>query len=303
MIAFVLSGGGTRGPLQVGALRALLEHGLKPDLLVGTSSGALNALYTAACGADLNCVEQLANIWRGVNKNIIYPGNWMTLAWRFLNKANSLYSSDGMRKHIEANLPAGVTTFGDLKIPCYVTAVDLRSSILYLFGEEPQAPVLDAVMASAAIPGIHPPVDYHGLQLVDGGVLDNVPASIAMDKGATTVYVINVGYGGGKLPPAKGAPQVLLRSLNTMMAQSLLEDLKLAVEDPACDLHHIHITAFAGTAFNDFSHTEEMLEAGRAATAEYLANPQPRAVLPPSRGIGEIPSVAGARQYTPPRLR
>ncbi len=300
MIAFVLSGGSTRGPLQVGALQALLESGLQPDFYVGTSTGALNSAYMAACGNDLACVEKLADIWRGADAKVIYPGSWLTLAWRVLSKADSLYSSDGLRAHIQASLPPGVTTFGDLKLPCYITAADLRSNTLFLFGEDPQAPLVEAVMASAALPAIYPPVAYHDLQLVDGGVLDNVPASIAMDKGATTIYVINVGYGGDRLPPARGVMQILTRSLNTMIAQSLLTDLERALESPTIELHHIHISAFSDVAFNDFSKTEEMLAAGREAAQAYLANPQPRAVRPmPSRGVEEVRSVAGARAYVP----
>nr|HMN29444.1 patatin-like phospholipase family protein [Caldilineaceae bacterium] len=197
--AFVLSGAGNRGPLEVGALSALLEKGIRPDLIVGTSAGAINALYLAAHGADDPAItDQMAALWRQADADSIYPGNPVSVAWRFATRADSLYSSDGIRRLIVSALPPGVTMFGQLKIPLYTTATDLISSRLFLFGDDPSAPLVIAALASASVPVIHPPVIYNELQLVDGGVVANVPASVAMNKGATEIYAINAGYGGAK---------------------------------------------------------------------------------------------------------
>ncbi len=274
MIAFALSGGGNRGPLQVGALAALLEHGIRPNLVVGTSAGAINAVYLAVYGPDAD-MHHLAALWRQAKRGLVYPGNPFSIAWRVLIGADSLFPNFGMRQLIERNLPPGVRTFGDLKMPCYVTAADLQTSRLYLFGDDPAAPLVEAVLASASVPGIHPPVEYHGLQLVDGGVIATVPASVAMDKGATTIYVINVGYGGEKRKPVHGFLNILKRTLDTFIAQSIIEDLDRAAADPTIALHHIHITAFKDLPFNDFEHTDEMIEAGYKAAKAYLKNPQP----------------------------
>jgi NTE family protein len=176
---------------------------------------------------------------------------------------------------LQGHLPAGVTEFGQLRLPCYVTAVDLRSGRLFLFGEDPTAPLLEAVLASSSVPALHPPVDYHGLQLVDGGILAMTPAGIAMDKGATTIYAINLASDGEPLPPAKGVLDVIARTLHTYTLQSLHADLDRASGDPTIDLHHIRISAFEGLPFNDFSHVDEMIAAGRAVTDDYLADPQP----------------------------
>ncbi len=300
MIAFALSGGGNRGPLQVGALAALFEHGIHPDFVVGTSAGAINAAYLAARGPDAN-MDELAALWHQANRNLVYPGNPLTMAWRVLIGADSLFPSYGMRQLIERNLPPGVRTFGDLKMPCYITAVDLQTSRLYVFGDDPSAPLVDAIVASASVPGIHPPVEYNGLQLVDGGVVATVPASVAMDRGATTVYVINVGYGGEKRKPVHGFLSVLKRTLDTFLAQSIIQDLDRAAADPTVVLHHIHISAFDDLPFYDFDHIDEMVEAGRRAAEEYLANPQPyvRAQLLPEPG----PEIAGLTEYSPPWYR
>ena len=249
MIAFVLSGGGNRGPLQVGALEVLLSRGIRPDLVVGTSAGAINAAYLAAYGPDAD-MRDLAARWRGVRRDLVYPGNVFTMALRVLMGADSLFPNYGMRQLIEDHLPPGVRTFGDLQLACYVTAVDLRTSRLYLFGEDPDAPLVEAILASASVPGIHPPVPYHGMQLVDGGVVAATPAGIAIDKGATVIYAINVGYGGEPRQPVRGLLAILKRTLDTLIVQSLLDDLDRAAADPAVELHHIHITAFQGIPFN-----------------------------------------------------
>ena len=309
MIAIVLSGGGNRGPLEVGALQALFEHGIWPDMLVGTSAGAINSAFLAAAGTP-DCIPQLAEAWHKGAREVVYPGSLLSMGLRVLSGADSLFPSDGMRRLVSENLPPGVNTFADLKIPCYLTAVDLQSSRLYLFGEDPQGPVVDAVVASCSIPAIHPPVDYHGLQLVDGGVVAATPASVAMEKGANVIYAINVGHGEESMEPAKGIFEIISRTLDTFILQSLLMDLRRAAADPAVELHHIHIPAFSGIAFNDFDHIDEMIVAGRQATEAYLAGPAPRVTVPPgSPARPAAPAangghrVPGAREYIPPYRR
>ncbi|RIK56696.1 MAG: hypothetical protein DCC57_02905 [Chloroflexi bacterium] len=302
MIAFVLSGAGSRGPLQIGALAALLEVGIQPALLVGTSAGAMNALFVAARGLSAETLQTLQAQWRGIDARTIYPGNILTAAWRVLRGRTGLYDNSGFRKLIEAGLPDRVTTFGDLRLPLYVTSVDLLSNRLFLFGEDRSIGLVDAVLASATVPIMHPPVDYYGLQLVDGGVLANVAASIAMDKKATRVYVINAGYGGVPLKPIRGIVDVANHTLTTMMGQALLRDLARAQADEAVDLHHIHLPLFRDVSYRDFSHTDEMVQAGYEATRAYLAAPRPQVVapVPPRPDLGE--TVRGARELIPPYL-
>jgi NTE family protein len=302
--AFVLSGGGIRGPLEVGALQSLLEHGIKPDFLVGTSAGAINSGFMAAKGPDLSAIPSLQAAWRKATKEIVYPSNVLTIAWRLLSGKDSAFPSDGMRKLIQDNLPPGVTTFGQLKCPCYLTAVDLRSSRLYLFGEDPSAPLVDAIMASSSIPVYQPPVSYQGLQLADGGVVACTPASVAMDKGATLIYAVNVGRGEEVETPVHGMLNILFRTLDTFIAQSLFDDLQRADADPGIELHHIHITAFNDLPFNDFSHTDEMFGVGKVTTDEYLAHPEPRTVaLWREVSNARLHTVPGAREYILPRRR
>ena len=302
MIAIALTGGGNRGPLQVGALQALFAHGIWPELVVGTSAGALNAVYLAAAGTPA-ATDRLADIWRSVDHNAVYPGNYFQMALRFLCGQDSFFSSDKMRGVIASHLDPLARTFADLKIPCYITTSDLQTNQLWLFPaqDDKSAPLVDTVLASASVPGVHPPVEYGGTQLVDGGVVDNVPAGVAIAKGATIIYLINVGYGGESLGPVKGVLGVLGRTINTFMAQSLFQDLERASASSAVALHHIHITDFSNISFNDFDHVDAMIEAGRNATERYLRNPQPRLPGTPTPGSFLRPPLAPGRSL--PHLR
>jgi NTE family protein len=302
--AFVFSGAGNRGPLEVGALRVLLNHGIKPDLIVGTSAGAINAVYLAAHGADDPAVtDRMAALWMQATEKTVYPGNLFSIGWRLINKQESLYNSDGMRALIQGALPSGVTKFGDLRIPLFTTATDLISSRLFLFGEDPAASLVIAALASASVPVVHPPVSYNGLQLVDGGVVANLPASIAMNHGATEIYALNAGYGGGKVEAADGVLEVIGHTISTFIAQNFLVDMARAEADPTVNLHHIHLESFRDLSFRDFSKTREMVQFGMERAEAYLANPAPRDLPPMDAPAPEGEKVGEAREILLPYQR
>jgi NTE family protein len=300
MIAFVMSGAGARGPLQVGALQALMEAEIIPDFVVGTSAGAVNASYVASRGLNTEALTSMHAQWKRVKFGEVYPGGLFGAAYRLLRKKQSLYPSDGLHKLITHGLPKGVATFADLQIPLYVTSVDIVTGRLFLFGEDPRSSLVTAVLASSSIPGIHPPVNYYGLQLVDGGVLANVAASVAMDKGALQIYALNAGYAGEQPQAIVGVVDVLNQTLTTMMAQSLKEDLVRADAATSIDLHHIVLRPNSPVPFGDFSRADELAQTGYEITKAYLAAPRPRDAVPKEkqyRDLGEI--VPGAREFMP----
>lgn len=303
--AFVLSGGGNRGPLQVGALRALLEAGIAPDFLVGTSAGALNAVAFAADPTPEG-LERLAAAWLRVRRSDIYPGNLLTIVWRLVTGRDSLFDSAGMRRVLQANLPPRVRTFGDLQRPCYVTAADLRTQRLILFGEDPATPLLEPVLASASVPVIHPPVRFRGMQLVDGGVVAVVPITIALEKGAEELYILDLSYGPQDLPPRRGVVEIAMASYQTLLYEQTLDDLYDALQSRAT-VHHICLMDFRDISFLDFSKTAPMLAAGYEAMRRYLENPRPNQVCPAvasgRRAMAARAVPAGGRGYTPPRRR
>ena len=298
MIAFVMSGGGSRGALQAGAIFALRESGIIPDFVVGSSVGALNALHLACHGFEEAGMVRLRKTWEKVHKRNVFPANTLISAFRFLQGKDSLHGGTALRKFVAKQVPKGMKTFGDLLMPCYLTATDLRSQRLYLFGESADSEFLEAALASASIPVLHPPIPYQDLQLVDGGVLDNVPAEVAMDKGALEIWVLNVGYGGQRLQAAKGVQEIFGRTVNVVLTNSLFKDLDRAMENRNIQLHHLHLNAFREVSITDFSRTKQMMEAGAQTARAYLLSPKPLSFQqpPPTEFVAPL-RIPGAREW------
>jgi NTE family protein len=280
--AFVFSGAGNRSALGVGVLRAMLEAGIKPDLIVGASAGAINALYLASHGAERPTVtDAMADLWAQTTAELVYPGNLVDVAWRFTTGAESLYSSDGMRQLVARALPDEVKTFGDLKIPLFTTAADLFTGRLFLFGDDPSGSPLLAVLAGATLPVLHPPVDYEQLYLVDGGMAPNLPVSVAILKGASEVYVLDGGVGPPMIYPAENVLGILAYTLHMFVTQRVrVEWIESEVASPV-NLHYIAVDDFAGGSFRDFSRTPEMVTYGQEKASAYLAAPVPRRIHAP----------------------
>ncbi len=300
MIAWSLSGGGNRGPLQVGAMRALFEAGIAPDMLIGSSAGALNSAFLASDPTPAG-VDRLADIWLHTAGKDILPGNWLTRIWRIVTGADSLNSSDPVRDYVLRNIPSGVRTFADVKCKLYITTGDLESGQLYLYGDDPAAPLVDAVLSSSALPPIWPPVMFNGHQFVDGGIVANVPISVAIDKGADTIYALDL-EGGAPYPVVHGVYNISMRAITVMLRQQLLRDLERAIRFSKVTLHHIYLgDIFGGTPLEDFSHTPEMLQKGYERTKDYLAHPTPnslQALVGAAAAPAGVPP--GAVPYNPP---
>jgi NTE family protein len=278
MIGFVLSGGANRGALQVGALQSLVAHSIKANLVAGTSAGALNGVYYAY-DPTAEGMEQLAQNWLNTSKNDVFPGNKLTMAWRVLTGQDSLVSGDNFRRTVQRYLPAALRTFRDLKIPFYAVTADILSATTIIFGDELDVEVLDPVVASASFPIVLPPVIIDGFQLTDGGVTAVVPIEVALLRGATELYVIDLEPDVSKTQPIHGVTPIAIQTLLTSLREQLIDDLRDASQAGAI-VHHVNITAFADTDLFDFSKTAPMIEAGRAAMDLYLDHPKPNTIRP-----------------------
>jgi NTE family protein len=187
--AFVLSGGGNQGVAQVGMLRALLERGIVPDVVVGTSAGALNGA-AVAYAPNLTGVDRLEAVWTSLTAADVFPGGRLTRAWNVVRRGTHLFGREGLEMIIDRASPA--RSFADLAVPLRVIATDLDT------GEEvvlARGPLKPALLASAALPGVFPIVLHAGRRLVDGGVVNSVPLWHALSGPVDRVYVCNVSAG------------------------------------------------------------------------------------------------------------
>jgi NTE family protein len=278
MIAFVLSGGGNRGALQVGALKALLERGIFPDLIVATSVGALNGV-TLAADPTAEGARRLAASWPLIRRNDIFPGNVLTVGWRILSGRGSLHSQDNLARFMRRQVPPNVRRFKDLKVSCIVTATSLSTGQLRLFGTDRSERLLDALLSSTAIPPFFPPYRYRGELLADGALVANLPISQAIMRGARTIYTLEIvdemstGAGPGMLG-------TLASSLNAMLSRQHEQERQITAlgRKRGVVIHDIRLTSGQNLVYNDFSHGAELVAAGERTTLAYLdAHPAPRA--------------------------
>jgi NTE family protein len=304
VIAFVFSGGGSRGALEAGGVKALYEAGIRPDMVVGSSAGAMNAAFLAI-DPSAGAAERLCNIWRNVKNKDVIPGGIMSKGWRVISGKPSVFAQEPLRAFIEGQIPPQVQTFGDLPqgIRLFVTAANLQTSSLYLFGEDPSASLVDAVLASSAFPGGFPPVEHGRWQYTDGGVIANVPISVAIEMGAKTIYALNVAFAGGIYGQAKDIVSVLLRVVGIVLYQDLQDELAHATRNPGVTLHHIVIRGVPQASDFDFDHGAEMVEVGYERVKSYLDRQAGEAVefgLVGPASEEPAPPLPGARLWVPP---
>jgi NTE family protein len=270
MVAFVLSGGGNLGALQIGALQVLMAEGILPEMLVGTSAGAVNAAFLAS-DPTLEGAKQLAEIWKRIRKENIYPGGPLSMAMHMATQQDSLCTRKNLAAFLQRHTPEGVRTFRDMKIPLYIIATDLLTGHRYLFGDDPNEHVVDAILASTAIPPVFPPWFYQGRMLVDGGVSDNLPIDVAVEKEATEIYALDILRDGPMDDGHWNVMEVATLSIMGLIAQQRNRDLDVYSSIPGLTLHYLPLCASRPLTFDDFNHATELIENGRESARAYLS--------------------------------
>lgn len=258
--AFVLSGGGPYGAMQVGALRALLEADIVPDLIVGTSAGSLNGAFLAV-EPSVAGVTRLEWIWRNLTDEDLFPGARYRASWaRFLMKGNRVFENAGIRKMIESRL--GSMTFEDAKVPFTVIATEL------LTGEERRfdsGPLLEPLLASTAMPAIFPPVRIDGRDYIDGGVSNQVPIRPAIDAGADRIFVLDASAGNQNPRPLIRPIDHLLHAFQLSRAQRLSVEMPMYAGQAEITVVPAPVLDFA-IPFTSLAHTSRLIEEGYHAT-------------------------------------
>ncbi len=261
-MAFVLSGGASLGAIQVGMLQALLGRGARPDFVAGTSVGAVNGAWVAghpgAAGAD-----GLASIWCGLRRADVFPSSPVRALTAVTGRSRAVVSPHGLRHLLSEHIP--FQRLEDAPVPLHVVAADVLTGEDVLLSS---GPAVDAVMASAAIPGIYPPAEAGGRCYMDGGTVNNTPISHAVALGADIVWVLPTGYSCALRSAPASALGMALHGLTVLIHQRLAADyaryrdqVDLRVAPPLCPLN-------ASPA--DFSHTAALIERARHSTAAWL---------------------------------
>jgi NTE family protein len=192
-LAFVLGGGGARGAMQVGALRALFEAGVKPDLLVGTSIGAINATALALWGVDLAGIEALERAYQRMQDSRLLDPRLLQFAWNAVSRQSNHRGSRFAREFLIAEGILPDLRFGQLKnVRLATVAADLHTGGPVIYGWDPEQSVMEGVLASIAIPPWFAPIEKEGHYIVDGGALSNLPIEPAIRLGASKIIALDL---------------------------------------------------------------------------------------------------------------
>lgn len=192
-LALVLGGGGARGALQVGALRALLETGLKPDILIGTSIGAINAAVLALWGVSLAGIDRLEHAYERMEQSKLLDPRLLQFAWNAVSRRDNHRGSRAAREILIAEGVPPDLRFSQVQdVRLATVSADLHTGEPFIHGLDPEQSVLEGVMASIAIPPWFAPIEFDGRYVVDGGALSNVPIQPALALGATEIIALDL---------------------------------------------------------------------------------------------------------------
>jgi NTE family protein len=265
-IGLVLSGGASLGALQVGMLQALYERGIEPDLLVGTSAGALNAAFVASRPQTVATAKELGRVWCGLQREDIFPVSMSALVGGVCGRRDHLVPDRGLRRLVRRYIE--FDDLADATIPLHLVAFDLLEGREVLLCD---GPAVDAVAASASIPGVFPPVEVAGRQLIDGGVVNNTPISHAVELGAERIYVLPT-QDPWRRPEraAKGALDAAVYGLNLLIGSRLKSDI--ARYSRAAELILLPAPNTAGVQPTSFEHSTRLMREALVAVRTLLAS-------------------------------
>lgn len=261
--ALVLAGGGSYGAIQVGMLRELVAHGVKPDFVVGSSVGAINGAYFAGDPTAAG-VARLEGIWCALRRQDVFPVTLRRLVG-LLFDSSALVDSRGLRHLIERHLP--YKALEDAAIPVHLAATEVLSGASVRLSS---GPAVEAILASCAIPAAFPPVHVGNTYLIDGAVANNTPVVTAVELGASRLIVLPTGFACAlKAPPATALGNAL-HALNLLIARQLVRDLEelsgrveVITVPPLCP---IDVSPY------DFSRAGELISLAAGSTRRWLGD-------------------------------
>ncbi|MGH9074384.1 MAG: patatin-like phospholipase family protein, partial [Acidimicrobiales bacterium] len=261
-VAVVLPGGASLGAVQIGMLGSLAEAGVEPDLLVGSSVGAVNATYIAFYGG-LSGLPDAEEIWQGVRRGTFLALRPGTAALGLSGRRPHLGSAAALRAFLRGHL--GSARLEEAQVPVAVVAADVASGEAVVLTE---GDAVGAVLASTAMPGILPPVAIGGRLLVDGSIAADMPVLQAEQLGASMIYVLSTRPPTAAAPPPRSVVAMVMRSMFLLMDRVNAADL--ADVASRCQVRVIPAPPVGELSPFDFRHTAALIARGRATAAAWL---------------------------------
>jgi NTE family protein len=258
--AFVFTGGGSLGAIQVGMLRALLSRGVQPDFVVGASVGALNATYFAGV-PNIEGVTMLERIWCGLRRSDVFPISFVSMIG-FLRHPGNIADPGGLRRLIETHLP--YKKLEDAPIPLSIMATNPEGLPIRLSN----GPAAEAILASTAIPGVFPPVEIDGEMLMDGAVAANTPMRLAAELGASRIIVLSTGYACALKEPPKRAIGRALHAITLMINWQLMHEVEQLSND--VDVHIVPTLCPLAVSPFDFSQSRELIQRAAQSSNQWI---------------------------------
>ncbi|HEX9772088.1 MAG TPA: patatin-like phospholipase family protein [Steroidobacteraceae bacterium] len=262
--AFVFAGGSSLGAIQVGMLKSLVAHGWTADFVVGSSVGAINATQFA-CDPTPDGVARLEGVWRTLRRAAVFPITPLRGLLRLFLEHGYIVESRGLEQLLERNLV--VRRLEETRLPCHIITTDLLEGTEIV---QSRGPTIEALLASAAIPGVFPARRIDGRYVVDGGVANHTPLSAAVELGATRLVVLPTGYSCTLSEPPRSAIGIALHGLNLLIARQLVaairhygQQVEVVVVPPLCPL---------GVSPYDFDSAAQLIDRAQASTDDWLAH-------------------------------
>jgi NTE family protein len=293
----VLSGGGNLGALQLGMLRALLEHGVRPDLVVGCSVGAINGAGFADA-PTLDGIAGIERMWLELDKHDLLPSGWAN-AVSLARRGEAIHDLSGLRRMAEENLRAATFEQLDVHFECVATDVAGAREVWFNSG-----PLVDPILASSALPAIYPAVEIDGVRYLDGGIVNDVPMSRAVELGARTIYILQVGSFMRSRREPRRPLDVVVQAYWVARHHRFKRELEAL--PPDVDVHVLPTGETPRMRFNDFTHSATLVARAHEACTAYLdelaagrrppspIDRLPAAVTAPTPAVPVVPAAAAA---------
>lgn len=262
--AFVFAGGGSLGAIQVGMLKAVTTAGITADFLVGASVGAINVAFFASDPSTQGAIR-LEKIWKAIKRQDVFQVSPLAGALSFLSWRNHICSEKPLKNLIKKHLT--YERLEETQLPCHIVATDLFDGIEVSFSK---GPAVDALLASSAIPGVFAPVKLGEHYLIDGGVTNNTPISVAIAKGADRVIVFPTGMSCGLKTPPKSVIEMAMQTLNLAVSHRLKFDMEKYGN--SAEIIVLPVLCPLDVSIFNFSRTEELIQRSEKNVTQWIKN-------------------------------